>query len=110
MIFMAIVECPVSKAKEYIENAAKLGRIPSYIKKWQILTNSPGNGIYKQYHIIYTAKDNTDDALIHITSRFNAMDQIEGFSWKLEPCLSALDALKAGKIPEKIMKEALQQD
>jgi hypothetical protein len=94
MIFMLTAWYPYPKAKEVIEKTIGGPQLPDYIKKWQIFGTPDGDNGTKVYNLIMVEKNKADEALIFITKLQNEFTNIDGYVWKIEPCLGVQDALK----------------
>ena len=58
---------------EVVYGAMKLPKLPSYFKKWDIFTTKGPNNTYKQYIVVITARNKSDEALAHIYTRYMAL-------------------------------------
>ncbi len=98
MIFMLTAWYPYPKTKEVIEKTISAPQLPDYIKKWQIFGTPDGNNGTKVYNLIMVEKNKADEALIYITKLQNEFTDIDGYVWKIEPCMGVQDALKVLEI------------
>jgi hypothetical protein len=94
MIFMVTVWYPYPKTKEVVEKTIGAPQLPDYIKKWQTFGTPDGNNGTKAYNLIMVEKTKADEALIFITKLLNEFTNIDGYVWKIEPCMGVQDALK----------------
>ena len=94
MIFMLTAWYPYPKAKEVVEKTVSAPKLPDYIKRLQIFGTPDGNNGMKVYNLIMVERNKADEALIFITKLQNEFTDIEGYVWKIEPCLGVQDALK----------------
>ena len=94
MIFMLTAWYPYPKTKEVVEKTVSAPQLPDYVKKWQIFGTPDGNNGMKVYNLIMVEKDKTDEALIFISKLQSEFTDIDGYVWKIEPCLGVQDALK----------------
>ena len=85
---------PFSKTKEVVEKTIGAPQLPDYIKKWQTFGTPDGNNGTKAYNLIMVEKAKADEALIFITKLQNEFTNIDGYVWKIEPCMGVQDALK----------------
>lgn len=98
MIFMLTAWYPYPKTKEVMEKTISAPQLPDYIKKWQIFGTPDGNNGTKVYNLIMVEKNKADEALIYITKLQNEFTDIDGYVWKIEPCLGVQDGLKVLEI------------
>ncbi|MFX1535648.1 MAG: hypothetical protein ACFFDI_15655 [Promethearchaeota archaeon] len=85
---------PYTKSKEVVKKALSAPKLPDYIKRWQIFGTPDGNNGLKAYNLIMVEKDKADEALIFITKLQSEFTEIDGYVWKIEPCLGMRDSLK----------------
>ncbi len=109
MIYITVAKFPASKTLEVVKTAGSLPRLPPFIKKWRIYTTHNSKNKIKQYQVVVTDREKSDEALTHFYSRFMALADIEGYGWKIEACLNATDALQAAKIPAKDAEAAMSK-
>lgn len=95
MIFMVTQWTPYNKTNEWFDTFGKVqGKIPSFIKKWQMFaTPDEGRGI-RGYNLIMVEKGNADEALVEISKLVAPFWKIDGFAMKIEPLLGMTDAMK----------------
>ena len=95
MIFMVTQWTPYNKTNEWF-NAFKevQGKLPSFIKKWQIFAVPDEDRGFKGYNLIMVEKGNADEAMIEISKLIAPFWKIEGFAMKIEPLFAMRDALK----------------
>jgi hypothetical protein len=89
---------PYPKTKEVVKKTINTPQMPDYIKKWQIFGTPDGNNGMKVYNLIMVEKDKTDEALIFISKLQSEFADINGYVWKIEPCMGVQDALKVLEI------------
>jgi len=89
---------PYPKTKEVMEKTISAPQLPDYIKKWQIFGTPDGNNGTKVYNLIMVEKNKADEALIYIAKLQNEFTDIDGYVWKIEPCLGVQDGLKVLEI------------
>ncbi|MHA1963927.1 MAG: hypothetical protein ACXACG_05260 [Candidatus Thorarchaeota archaeon] len=94
MIFMLTAWYPYPKTKEVVKKTISAPQLPDYIKKWQSFGTPDGNNGMKVYNLIMVEKDKTDEALIFISKLQSEFTDIDGYVWKIEPCMGVQDALK----------------
>jgi len=94
MIFMLTAWYPYPKTKEVVEKTVSASKLPDYIKKWQIFGTPDGDNGMKVYNLIMVEKDKTDEAFIFISKLQSEFTAIDGYVWKIEPCMGVQDALK----------------
>jgi hypothetical protein len=109
MIYIITMQYPANKMMEVVYGAMKLPKLPSYFKKWDILTTKGPKDTFKQYNIVITARDKSDEALAHIYSRYMALKHIDGLKWSINACLNAVDAINAAKLSEEEKTEVLNK-
>lgn len=98
MIFMLTAWYPYIKTKEVVEKTISTPQLPDYIKKWQSFGTPDGNNGTKVYNLIMVEKGKTDEALIFISRLQSEFTDIDGYVWKIEPCMGVQDALKVLEI------------
>jgi hypothetical protein len=89
---------PYVKTKEVVEKTVGTTQLPDYIKKWQVFGTPDGKNGTKAYNLIMVEKGKTDEAMIFISRLQNEFTNIEGYVWKLEPCVGVQDGLKVLEI------------
>jgi len=93
-IYMVITWVPFHK----IEEADKLmprAPIPmSNIKKWLTFSTPDGKKGMKTYNIIYIEEGKVDEVQIKIMKLLTFFNEVEGYSYKIEPLLSGRDIQK----------------
>lgn len=94
LIFNFILWYPSSRARELVELVKKMGKPPSYVKKWSTFQTGVGKKGIKHYNIIFTEKGHGDDAVIEISKMFRPFLDHENVEAELEVLVSARDALK----------------
>jgi len=95
MIFMVSQWTPYNKTDEWFEIFKKVvGKLPSYIKRWDTFATPDGDHGIKGYNVIMVEKGNADEALIEISKLIAPFWKIEGFSMKIEPVMGMKDAVK----------------
>ena len=94
MIFMLTAWYPYPKTKEVVKKTISTPQLPDYIKKSQIFGTPDGNNGMKVYNLIMVKRDKTDEALIFISKLQSEFADIDGYVWKIEPCMGVQDALK----------------
>ncbi|MFW9789069.1 MAG: hypothetical protein ACFFE2_07890 [Candidatus Thorarchaeota archaeon] len=95
---MLTVWYPNPKTKEVTKRTIGAPQLPDYIKKWQVFGTPDGKNGTKVYNLIMVEKNKSDEALIYITKLLNEFTDIDGYVWKIEPCMGVQDALKALEI------------
>ncbi len=98
MIFMLTAWYPYPKTKEVVKKTISATQLPDYIKKWQAFGTPDGNNGMKVYNLIMVEKDKTDEALLFISKLQSEFTDIDGYVWKIEPCMGVQDALKVLEI------------
>ena len=95
MILMGTYTMPYDKIEEWKKCMLDLAASPPTvgIKKWQTFS-CPDEFGYKGYNLIFTEKEQADEALLEIAKTMLPLMQIEGTSWKLEPLMTVPDSLK----------------
>lgn len=94
MILNFILWYPSSKAAELVELVKKMGKPPSYVKKWLTFQTAVGNRGIKHYNIVFIEKGHGDDAIVEISKMFRPFLDHNNVEAKLEVLISARDALK----------------
>lgn len=94
MILNYIVWYPSFMAKNLLDIAKKMPKMPSYVKKWQILQTGDGKKGIKQYNIIYIEKGHGDDAIVEISHMFKPFVDHEHIEAKLEVLIGVKDSMK----------------
>ena len=102
-IYMITTWEPFHKIEEADKLAPKAPTEIPYIKRWQVLSTPDGKDGMKTYNIIFIEEGKEDEAKIHIMNLLSYFNEIEGYSYKIEPLLSPKDiqkiaALKTSKI------------
>ena len=87
---------PFYKAKEVGKKVLSLGKIPDFIKKWQVFGTADGGKGLKAYNLVMVEKGNVDEAAMFIVKMQQSFSaDIEGYVWKIETCLGVKDAFQA---------------
>lgn len=94
MILNFILWYPSPMAKDLLDIAKKMPKMPSYVKKWQILQTGDGKKGMKQYNIIHVEKNHGDDAIVEISNIMRPFVDHEHIEAKIEVLLSVRDAIK----------------
>ncbi len=94
MILNFILWYPSSMAKDLLDIAKKMPKMPSYVKKWQILQTGEGKMGMKQYNIIHIEKNHGDDAIVEISNMMRPFVDHKDIEAKIEVLISARDAMK----------------
>ena len=98
MIFMLTAWYPYPKTEEVTKKTISAPQLPDYIKKWQVFGTPDGNNGMKVYNLIMVEKTKSDEALIFISKVQSEFTDIDGYVWKIEPCMGVQDALKVLEI------------
>jgi hypothetical protein len=94
MIYMLTAWHPYHKTKEVVKKTISAPQLPDYIKKWQSFGTPDGDNGMKAYNLIMVERDKAEEALLFISKLQSEFTDIEGYVWKIEPCLGVQDALK----------------
>jgi hypothetical protein len=95
MIFMVTQWTPYSKTEEWFKVFQQVrGKLPSYVKKWQMFACPDEDRGIKGYNLIIVEKGNADEAMVEISKLIAPFWKIEGFAMKTEAMFSMRDALK----------------
>ena len=95
MIFMVTNWYPFHKADEVTKIQQKVPQqFPSYIKKWQLFGTADGRRGLKGYGIVYTDPEKVDEAGIYIAKVMSLFNDVEGYTWKVEPLMGMKDFQK----------------
>ena len=96
LIFMLTAWYPNSKAREIGKKVLSLGKMPDFIKKWQVFATAAGDKGIKAYNLVMVEKGNGDEAAMFIVKMQQSFSEdIEGYVWKIETCLGVKDAFQA---------------
>jgi len=91
-IYMITTWVPFHKIEESDKLMLNAPQSLPYIKKWQIFSTPDGNNGMKTYNIVYIEEGKVDEALIYIMKLLSFFNEVEGYSYKIEPVLSTRDA------------------
>ncbi len=94
MILNYILWYPSSKSKSLFEIAMKMGKMPDYVKKWQVLQTAEGKEGIKQYNIIHVEKNRGDDAIVEISKIMRPFIELDFVEAKLEVLIGVQDSRK----------------
>ena len=94
LIFNFILWYPSSKARELVELVKKMGKPPSYVKKWLTFQTGVWKKGIKHYNIVFTEKAHGDDAIVEVSRMFRPFLDHESVEGTFEVLISARDALK----------------
>ena len=95
MIFMVTNWYPFHKEDEVAKIQRKVPQqFPLYIKKWQLFGTADGRKGLKGYGIVYTDPEKVDEAGIYIAKIMSLFNEVEGYTWKVEPLMSMRDIQK----------------
>ena len=95
MIFMVTNWYPFHKADEVAKVQQKVPqKFPPYIKKWQLFGTADGRRGLKGYGVVYTDPEKVDEAGIYIAAVMSLFNDVEGYTWKIEPLMGMKDAQK----------------
>ncbi len=92
MIVMVTIHYPTHKSTEMAKLILKQPREIPYVKKWRVFNTYAGKEGMKQYHLIYTEKEKTEETFMEIGKYFLPFYQIEGFSIQSEVLLGVSDS------------------
>ncbi|NHJ20737.1 MAG: hypothetical protein EAX91_07345 [Candidatus Lokiarchaeota archaeon] len=95
MIFMVTNWYPFHKEEEVAKIQLKVPQqFPPYIKKWQLFGTADGRRGLKGYGIVYTDPEKVDEAGRYITKVMSLFNEVEGYTWKVEPLMGMKDFQK----------------
>lgn len=87
---------PFSKFKEVGKKILNLGKMPDFIKKWEVIQTPDGSKGLKAYNLIMVEKDKDDEAAMFIMKMQQSFSaDIKEYVWKIETCLGLKDAFQA---------------
>jgi len=87
---------PGDKAKDVIEVVKQAPKMPDFIKKWQMFGTANGKNGYKVYNLIFVKDGVSDEAAIFIAKmQQHFTENVDGYSWKIEPVMGMKDSMKA---------------
>jgi len=94
-IYMIITWIPFHKLEEAdkLMPKAPTSPMPS-IKNWEVFSTPDGKNGMKTYNIVYIEEGKVDEAKIHIMNLLSYFNEIEGYSYKIEPLLGPSDMQK----------------
>ena len=91
-IIMLTVWVPPHKAPEMAKLYMKQSRETPFITKWRVFNTSGGLDGMKAYHLIYTERGKTDEAMGELMKYFMPFLNIEGFRYLAEPLMGVSDS------------------
>ena len=95
MIFMVTNWYPFHKDMEVTKILQKVPKqFPPYIKKWQMFGTADGRKGLKGVAIVYTDPEKVDEAGIYISKVMSLFNEVEGYTWKVEPLMGMKDIQK----------------
>ena len=77
-------------AKLYLKQPTEL----PFVSKWRVFNTSGGTKGIKQYHLIYTERGKSEEAMAELTKYFAPFMAIESFTYDLEPLMGVTDSYK----------------
>ena len=94
MINMITVHYPNNKSIEMAKLILKQPREIPHVIKWRVFNTYAGKDGMKQYHLIYTEKENAEEAFMEIGKYFMPFHQIDGFRIQAEVLIGVSDGYK----------------
>ena len=94
-IYMIITWIPFHKLEEAdkLMPKAPTSPMPS-IKNWEVFSTPDGKNGMKTYNIVYIEEGKVDEVQIKIMKLLSFFNEVEGYSYKIEPVLSSRDIQK----------------
>ena len=94
MIIMVTLWIPPHKAADVAKIFLKQPRKIPNVKKWRAFSTTGGMAGNKQYHLIYTERENSEEAIMEINKFFMPLTEIEGLRTQAEILVGTTDAFK----------------
>jgi hypothetical protein len=82
------------KAPDVAKLFFKQPRELPFVSKWRVFNTPGGPKGVKQYHLIYTERGKTEEAMAELTKYFMPLLAIESFTYDLEPLMGVSDSFK----------------
>ena len=87
---------PYKEAKNIVKAMNTAPKMPDYINKWQTFATADGKKGIKVYNVIMVKEGKSDEAAIYLTkTQTHFIDEVEGYTYKVEPVMGVKDSLKA---------------
>jgi len=93
-LYMITVWYPPNKALDMAKLYLKEPREIPFVSKWRIFNTSGGIHGLKQYHLIYTERGKSEEALAALNKYFMPFLNIDGFKYDLETLMGVSDSYK----------------
>jgi len=93
-IYMITTWVPFHKLEETDKLAPKAPISIPHLKKWLIFSTPDGKKGMKTYNIVYIEEGKVDEVQIKIMKLLSFFNEVEGYSYKIEPVLSSRDIQK----------------
>jgi hypothetical protein len=91
-LFMVTVWTPPHKAPELAKIILKQPREIPFITKWRVFNATGGKEGNKAYHLIYTERGKSEEAMKGLGKYFMPFYTIEGFRYLIEPLMGVSDS------------------
>ena len=93
MRFLLTMWYPPDKIND-MASKFKIGKIPDFIKRWDIYGTSDGLNGFKSYQLITIEKGKVDEGVDYLIKELAQYTEIEGHRWKIEPVLGIKDSFR----------------
>ena len=91
---MLTVWYPPNKAPDMAKLYLKQPKKIPFVSKWRVFNTSGGKIGLKQYHLIYTERGKSEEALASLNKYFTPFLNIEGFKYNLEILTGVSDSMQ----------------
>jgi hypothetical protein len=91
-IFMVTQWYPPDKTAEVAKLILKQPKKLPYITKWRVFNTAGGLDGVKSYHLIYTERGKSEEAMTEMAKYLIPFYTIEGFRYNVEPLIGTSDS------------------
>jgi hypothetical protein len=93
-VFMITLWYAPHKAPDVAKLFLKKSREIPFVSKWRAFTTAGGEKGVKQYHLIYTERGKSEEAMVELTKYFMPFLAIESFTYISETLMGVSDSMK----------------
>ena len=81
-------------AEKLAEIVPKLGKMPDYVKRWQVFHATSGSTGFKQLNIVYIEKGHGDDAMVEVPRMLKPIWGRDDVEPQIEVLVGVKDTMK----------------
>ena len=95
LIYMLTAWYPFKSSKDVMKTIDTIPKMPDFITRWNNFVTADGKEGVKVYNLIMVKENVSDEAAIYISKvQAKFTDNVDGYVWKIEPCMGMKDSLK----------------